>query len=1267
MKMNKTIAAMAMILVMVTATFVMLSPDSDGYTEGEIITIDGVQYSVTMQAGKGLYSDSELKLSNIYVCSSHISTHSFASCSKVRNVYLADNLTTIGMGAFRDCVNLVSIQGGSVTEIRTEAFENTGLQIIDIRGVGTIADDAFIETPLKLQVVDRGQRTLVDGVSKIVVETDVPIKKVDISGSTVTLWTGSDAERLSISTSSGEPVDVDYSVTNGLGRNSFTYQASTDYDVGLMTHVIDYPDGMGVSDETVPSDSADHTLQTPAVGSLPFIGWTTPGIEGTFTSLNGRQMSAIGERIVLSPSFGHLSLALDHSDVSSLSDASGLQTSSQFTYGSTYPDCPDVTGYRFVGWSVGDDTMSPGDPITNYNEHTAKSLWEPSMLLTLSYLDGDGNVLSSDEYAYGVAVGIAELDPGERDSERFVGWRADGTGSLLNPGGSIRITADTTMRPVYDTRDLFDVVLVDGDVTIATFQVYDGRTGTIPSDVPTREFHEFLGWNHDESILGPGDTVTVHGNLVLDAEWRELPTAVIDVDVPGFEATRVLVGTEFTIPAFHETKDHFDFMGWSTSENATEAEHAPESKLTIIEDTVLYQVWKAHPKVTVTYHMNEDIVQNPCLGCPITIDVEPPVREHFTFLGWSSEQGSAEAQYIVRESYTFDSDTVLYPVWEEHPKVTIEFDGLDAKLNPYKDETVVIDTVPETRDHFTFLGWSDYKNATEPAYAIEESYKFDSDIVLYPVWEEDEKVVLTFDATSTDKGTWTEMPYKGSEYTISAGLDDRDRFDFIGWSVEEGSTMAEFIIGNNYSFHSDTVLYPVWKEHPKATISFHDADVECTQYCDTPLLIEVTPSEREHFTFLGWSMDDGSAEAQYMVGESYTFDSDTVLYPVWLEDPKVTIEFYGLGVFYEHYADTPVTIDEIPETREHFTFLGWSDVDDSSEAMYAVGNSYRFDSDTVLYPIWVEHPKATITYVIGDSEQISLTEYVGTVVTIGQEFEIPEGKRLIGWSQAMDSVEPEFQDGSEHTMMSDLTLHPVLEDLPKYTVTIIDRDETLSVETVFEGTSITLPDVLPDHGIHKHIGWSTDDGTVHGPCSGVVVSSDLSFKSAWEEMDHHVITVHIDPIIELKLLAGQELTFDMLPDTTREHYRLLGWSTTEDGTADISEETSVTPSADVDVYPVWERIAPSDPDSSGSGNTGSGSSSSSGSGSSNPPEPINPDTDDDNEADEQDPPATILPDPEPDRSRNGGEGIDPTKAGAAIATLVGAFCALIIIVQMRRS
>lgn len=116
-----------------------------------------------------------------------------------------------------------------------------------------------------------------------------------------------------------------------------------------------------------------------------------------------------------------------------------------------------------------------------------------------------------------------------------------------------------------------------------------------------------------------------------------------------------------------------------------------------------------------------------------------PVRESYQFLGWSTTQDGA-VEYLPGAEYSGNDDVTLFAVWKNVTEYSITFDANggtgcpEGQIKVHDDPLVLSDTV-STRKGYTFIGWSQDKNATAAEYVPGGEFNINADTTLYAVWE----------------------------------------------------------------------------------------------------------------------------------------------------------------------------------------------------------------------------------------------------------------------------------------------------------------------------------------------------------------------------------------------------------------------------------------------------------------------------------------------------------------------------------------------------
>ncbi len=252
----------------------------------------------------------------------------------------------------------------------------------------------------------------------------------------------------------------------------------------------------------------------------------------------------------------------------------------------------------------------------------------------------------------------------------------DGTSALVAQTVWVTVTAPTyTIR--YDA---------NGGTGAPAPQVLQDRGVILSETRPTREGHEFVGWATSRTgpmVYWPGAVYEDGKDVTLYAVWRTVePTYTVRYDAnggTGAPAAQTVTGKGLILSETVPTWEGHEFQGWATSKTGPVV-YRPGWVYEDGVDVTLYAVWTAQEKeiFTVRYDANggtnAPAAQTAEIGKRIYMTSEEPVREGYTFLGWSTSRGSGGStssggfQFgagVLAKGTGFTGDTTLYAVWKE--------------------------------------------------------------------------------------------------------------------------------------------------------------------------------------------------------------------------------------------------------------------------------------------------------------------------------------------------------------------------------------------------------------------------------------------------------------------------------------------------------------------------------------------------------------------------------------------------------------------------
>ena len=254
-------------------------------------------------------------------------------------------------------------------------------------------------------------------------------------------------------------------------------------------------------------------------------------------------------------------------------------------------------------------------------------VYETVVTLTYDMNDGSNNYFYRESKALRLPLTtedrnfkITNQEP-TRDNYTFLGWSDSSTGSATyraenkatgNQQDRIELTEDKTIYAVWQPNPVYTLsfngkggsnvpssVSAQSDNIGGTFQA----SVTIPTTVPTRDKHNFLGWAETltatEPVYDPGETILIDRNTTLYAVWERnaLYTLYFNgtgaSDAPAAQTAEAVDGVaSMTIPNQTPTRSRYSFVGWATTRYGSASFFPGEDVRLTGGDVTLYAVWQ---------------------------------------------------------------------------------------------------------------------------------------------------------------------------------------------------------------------------------------------------------------------------------------------------------------------------------------------------------------------------------------------------------------------------------------------------------------------------------------------------------------------------------------------------------------------------------------------------------------------------------------------------------------------------------------------------
>ena len=334
------------------------------------------------------------------------------------------------------------------------------------------------------------------------------------------------------------------------------------------------------------------------------------------------------------------------------------------------------------------------------------------------------------------------------------------------------------------------------------------------------------------------------------------------------------------------------------------------------------------------------------------LDQYVPAREGYTFVGWSTVEGSKE--HIVKSDDVLDTSITLYAIWEiQQLTITYNLNGyegdyiVEPQVVGYGETVTVRDISDISREYYTFDGW--YRNAVGSGERV-TAITVNSNITLYAKWKGDDRVIKFHKYNFDNNGIYeldniVTKTY-GTSLTISTpnvNIDVLSLYDFLGWKKDTSTgkvTSANTIEDVTYQVkksyvidwaESEVELYPVWR-NKDFVMSYTNAEgqvIEITKQYNEGVKFTI-PDEinKTGYIFKGWS--DGNTT--YTAGQEVDANKNYSLTPVYEGKPAtITINYSDIDgapaqqTISKKFGDT-LNLDDLVTQyidSDRYVFEGW--------------------------------------------------------------------------------------------------------------------------------------------------------------------------------------------------------------------------------------------------------------------------------------------------------------------------------------------------------
>ena len=420
------------------------------------------------------------------------------------------------------------------------------------------------------------------------------------------------------------------------------------------------------------------------------------------------------------------------------------------------------------------------------------------------------------------------------------------------------------------------------------------------------------------------DVDILNNSVVYTVEYRANDNGEGTENLPATQnkAEDVPINLDTNIPV----REGFEFLGWATYKEATEPVYQPGDEYNENADLILYAVWeKATFTVTYDDNLEDEEVEVPDAqtkhkGNDLELSSDIPERKGYAFVGWTTDKESLVAEYQAGSKFTIDEDTTLYAIWEIAEFEVIYDDNLededvkvpDAQIKHKGNDLELSSDIPE-RKGYAFVGWTTDKESLVAEYQPGDNYTKDEATILYAIWERAEFEVIYDDNLEDEdiKVPDAQTKHKGNDLELSSDIPERDGYEFVGWTTNKESLVAEYQPGDNFTKNEDTTLYAIWKLKiykityddnvqgvdipvPPAQDKIHNENITLSDMV-LPSRTEIIDNKEVRFLFDGWyAINEQDEQVLYDPGSEYTENADLQLHAIWTEEIYLESDEYQI-------------------------------------------------------------------------------------------------------------------------------------------------------------------------------------------------------------------------------------------------------------------------------------------------------------------------------------------------------------------------------------
>ncbi len=792
----------------------------------------------------------------------------------------------------------------------------------------------------------------------------------------------------------------------------------------------------------------------------------------------------------------------------------------------------------------------------------------------VNWYNGSAPVLAGN-YKYGSEL-VIPSDPSAVAGKHFVGWNTDANATVALSLGGKTVEGAATYYAIFATND-------SKSYTVNHYkQNLDGTYPTDPEETETGSgtvglqtqatAKTYTGFTAPETISQ--EIIKADGTTVVDIKYTRN-----SYDVKWYNGSAPVLtgnykyGSALEIPADQKAEAGKHFVGWNTNASATSALTLTDA--TVESAVIYYAIFVDNDnKSYVVNHYQEGLDGN-YPATPTTTDNGSGIWGLQTNASAKNYEGFT-AQNFSQATIKEDGTTVVEIYYKRNIHIltwSIGYGTLESES--YTKGSVMFGaTIIEpklNREGYTHKGWSLTNGGNTTVVATQMP---DADLTYYDVWDVNEYKVI-WDWNYAGSPQPTSFFNYGEDIEAPAGVPDRDKYTFAGWSkTKNGAIITNGDFGKMTT--AGATFYAQWIPNKyNLTWNANGGSLSgsyTSGSVDYGTDIVKPNASRTGYTFIGWGE---SATATSTINIPLTMPGeDKEFFAIWKINQHTLTWNANSGELSGNYTKGTVTygttITAPSASRYGYTFKGWTTTLGSTET---VEITTMPDSDVVYYAVW-EANKHNLVWDANGGElggtYTSGSVAYGTAIVAPTEYS-KTGFKFAGWGESATLTTP---TSVASTMPDADVKYYALWVANDYVVEWLLNDGTgnpYGSSNVTYGNAISKIEPDPTREHYQFLGWSkTEDGVVITDF-GTMNANKVTFYAQWQINSNNLSWdanggdlsgIYTSGAVDY----GKEI---VKPTATRKGHTFEGWASASDASVSDTVEITTMPDADTTFYAVW--------------------------------------------------------------------------------------------------